>query len=122
MVALRRLLLFGGCIDCLLRLRGLGLDLALCPRKFAREGGTASTLLFELVSRRSGLLRKGGRFFAILLQLCRRLLRNLLELRCIIARLVQQRHFRLDSSRAVASSLERLSRSCCSSAVVISGV
>ena len=44
---LRRLLLLHGRIDCLLRLRGLGLDLAACSRKLARECRGTRLCLFE---------------------------------------------------------------------------
>ena len=76
--ALRRLLLFRGRIDGLLRLRGLGLDLAAFPRKLAREGRGTGLCLFEraalwLRSRRHrlrglGFLRQGGGLLLLLLQ------------------------------------------------------
>ena len=78
MVALRRLLLFGGLIDCLLRLRGLGLDLALCSRKLAREGCGTRLRLFECAAlllgtrrrrlRGLGFLHQGSSLLLLLLQ------------------------------------------------------
>ena len=74
---LRRLLLLHGFTDCLLQLRGLGLDLALCRCLFARQRRAARAFLFErvtmlfrargqLFSRDGGLQRESGRFFASL--------------------------------------------------------
>src|SRR5258707_391687 len=54
---LRRLLLFRCRIGCLLRLRGLGLDLAAFPRKLAREGRGTGLCLFEGAALRFGSLR-----------------------------------------------------------------
>ena len=75
---LRRLLLLHGFIDCLLRLRGLGLDLALCSRKLAREGCGTRLCLFECAAlwlgtrrhrlRGLGFLHQGGGLLLLLLQ------------------------------------------------------
>ena len=75
---LRRLLLLHGFIDSLLRLRGLGFDLAACSRKLARECRGTRLCLFEcaalwLGGRRLclcglGFLHQGGGLLLLLLQ------------------------------------------------------
>ena len=75
---LRRLLLFRGFIDCLLRLRGLGLDLAARSRKLAREGRGTRLCLFECAAlllgarchplRGFGFLHQSGGLLLLLLQ------------------------------------------------------
>src|SRR6185436_14159350 len=76
--ALRRLLLFRGRIDCLLRLSGLGLDLAACSSKFACECCGARLSLVERAAlwfgisrdrlRDLGFLHQGGGLLLLLLQ------------------------------------------------------
>ena len=76
---LRRLLLLHGFIDSLLRLRGLGLDLAACSRKLARECRGTRLCLVERaalllgacrhrLARRADLLGEGGGLLLLLLQ------------------------------------------------------
>ena len=120
--ALRRLLLLRGGIDCLLRLRGLGLDLAAVASKLARESRGTRLCLFECAAlgfgrrhrlRGLGFLHHRGGLLLLLLQSLSQFrdsaLRRLLLFRGGIDCLLRLRGLALDLA-ALASKLARESR------------
>ena len=123
MAALRRLLLLRGLIDCLLRLRGLGLDLAACSRKFARECCGTRLCLVERAAlwlgirrhrlRGLGFLHQGGGLLLLLLQRLSQFrdgaLRRLLLLHGFIDCLLRLRGLGLD----LASRSRKFACECC---------
>ena len=127
---LGRLLLLGSFIDCLLRLRGLGLDLALCPLPVRSSSAALRALfLFECAAlwlgtrrhrlRGLGFLRQGGGLLLLLLQGLSQFrdgaLRRLLLFRGLIDCLLRLRGLGLDLARVPASSLARAAARACAS-------